>query len=94
MLAGAAFSRTGRRGQGTVPVVTERAPATPSRTAPRVEGDPFYGNDGRDFDQVEHLVTDDDPDTALCGVDQTDVPWNQGWPICEACRAVADGRMS
>jgi hypothetical protein len=93
MLAGAAFSRTGRRGQGTVPVVTERAPATPSRTAPRVEGDPFYGNNGRDFDQVEHLVTDDDPDTALCGVDQTDVPWNQGWPICEACRAVADGRM-
>jgi hypothetical protein len=74
--------------------VTERVPATPSRTAPRVDGDPLYGNDGRNFEQVEHLVTDEDPDTALCGVDQTDVPWNQGWPICEACRAVADGRMS
>jgi hypothetical protein len=74
--------------QGTVPRVTERQPMTPSRTAPRVDGDPFYGNDGRDFEQVEHLVT------ALCGVDQTDVPWNQGWPLCEACRAVADGRLS
>ena len=94
MLACAAFPLTRRRGQGTVRVVSERAPATPSRTAPRVDGDPFYGNDGRDFEQVEHLVGDEDPDTALCGVDQTDVPWNQGWPLCEACRAVADGRMS
>jgi hypothetical protein len=74
--------------------VTERAPSTPSRIAPRVEGDPLYGNAGRDFEQVEHLVSDEDPDTALCGIDQTDVPWNQGWPICESCRAVADGRMS
>ena len=39
-------------------------------------------------------LSDEDPDIALCGIDQTDVPWNQGWPICEACRAVADGRMS
>jgi hypothetical protein len=43
---------------------------------------------------VEHLVTDEDPDTALCGIDQREVPWNQGWPLCEACRAVADGRLS
>ena len=56
--------------------------------------DPLSGNGGVDFDQVEHLVLDDDPDTALCGVDQTDVPWNQGWPLCEACVAVSDGRMS
>ena len=49
---------------------------------------------GRPFEEVEHLVTDEDPDTALCGIDQTDVPWNQGWPVCEACRAVADGRLS
>jgi hypothetical protein len=94
MLAGAAFLQTPRPGQGTVSIVSERTPATPSRTAPRVEGDPLYGNDGRKFEQVEHLVTDEDPDIALCGIDQTDVPWNQGWPICEACRAVADGRMS
>ena len=54
----------------------------------------MFGSDGVDFDQVEHLVGQDDPDTALCGLDQTNVPWNQGWPLCEACAAVADGRMS
>jgi hypothetical protein len=74
--------------------MSERPSTAPLTPAPLVEGEPLYGNGGRDFDQVEHLVTDEDPDTALCGVDQTDVPWNQGWPICEACRAVADGRLS
>jgi hypothetical protein len=34
------------------------------------------------FEEIEHLVSDEDPDTALCGVDQTDVPWEQGLPIC------------
>ena len=28
------------------------------------------------------------------GVDQTNVPWNQGFPVCQACAAVAEGRMS
>ena len=74
--------------------MSERPPATPTRPAPRVEGDTLFGNHGFDFEQVEHLVGDDDPDTALCGVDQTDVPWNQGWPICEACRAISTGRLS
>lgn len=60
----------------------------------RAEDDRLYGNRGLDFEQVEHLVTDEDPDTALCGLDQTDVPWDQGWPVCEACRAIAAGRMS
>jgi hypothetical protein len=55
---------------------------------------PVRGLDGTDFEQVEHIVHDDDPDTALCGVDQTDVPWNQGWPVCQACLAVAEGRLS
>ena len=36
----------------------------------------------------------DDADTALCGVDQTGVPWDQGLPVCQACEAVARGRMS
>ena len=54
---------------------------------------PIKGFDGRPFDEVEHLVQDDDPDTALCGVDQTDVPWNQGLPVCQACVAVAEGRL-
>jgi hypothetical protein len=48
----------------------------------------------RALEDSEHLVSDDDPDTALCGVDQTDVPWNQGFPLCQACVAVAEGRMS
>jgi hypothetical protein len=46
------------------------------------------------FEEIEHLVSDEDPDTALCGVDQTDVPWEQGLPICQACVAVSQGRMS
>lgn len=66
----------------------------PARPRPRVEGDILYGNGGRAFEEVEHLVDDADPDTALCGIDQTGVPWNQGWPVCEACKAVAEGRLS
>jgi hypothetical protein len=67
--------------------VTERSFLTP-RPKPR------YGADGTEFEECEHIVGDDDPDTALCGVDQTDVPWNQGLPVCQACLAVAQGRMS
>jgi hypothetical protein len=55
---------------------------------------PVEGFDGARFDEVEHLVHDHDPDTALCGVDQTDVPWDQGLPVCQACAAVAEGRLS
>jgi hypothetical protein len=50
--------------------------------------------DGAAFEECEHIVRDDDPDTALCGVDQTGVPWNQGFRVCQACAAVAEGRMS
>jgi hypothetical protein len=46
------------------------------------------------LEECEHLVDDSYPDTALCGVDQTGVPWNQGFRICEACAAVAEGRMN
>ena len=53
-----------------------------------------FGNDGHRFEECEHIVRDDDVDTALCGVDQTDVPWNQGFPVCQACVAVAEGRLS
>jgi hypothetical protein len=65
-------------------------PAAP----PRPKTDPSRTDGARDFEECEHLVHDDDPDTALCGVDQTDVPWNQGFPVCQACMAVAQGRMS
>ena len=69
----------------------EAATTNPTRIlVPR----PIKGLDGTSFDQIEHIVRDDDPDTALCGVDQTNVPWDQGLPVCQACAAVADGRMS
>lgn len=55
---------------------------------------PKRGLDGHDFEEVEHLVDPHTPDISLCGVDQTDVPWGQGFPICEACRAVSRGQMS
>jgi hypothetical protein len=55
---------------------------------------PIRGFDGTSFDEVEHIVRNDDPDIALCGVDQTDVPWHQGLPVCQACAAVAEGRLS
>jgi hypothetical protein len=55
---------------------------------------PQRGNDGHAFEECEHIVREDDEDTALCGVDQTDVPWDQGLPVCQACLAVAEGRMS
>ena len=45
-------------------------------------------------EECEHLVRDDDPDTALCGVDQAGVPWNQGFPICQACLAVAETELA
>jgi hypothetical protein len=66
---------------------------TPTKTPPAVKGAPKPGLDGHDFDEVEHIVGDD-PDTALCGVDQTGVPWNQGLPTCQACEAIASGRLS
>lgn len=53
-----------------------------------------HGGPGSTFEQIEHLVSDSDPDTALCGVDQTGVGWNLGWPVCQACVAVSEGRMS
>lgn len=66
---------------------------TPVKT-PKIKGKPTPGCGGFDFEQIEHIVKPDDPDTALCGVDQTDVPWNMGWPPCQACMAIARGQMN
>jgi hypothetical protein len=67
----------------------------PDRAAPFAPGRFLvFGNEGHRFEECEHIVRDDDVDTALCGVDQTDVPWNQGFPVCQACVAVAEGRLS
>jgi hypothetical protein len=62
--------------------------------ASRPKAEPRRVAGGHRYEECEHIVTDEDPDTALCGVDQTGVPWNQGLPVCQACMAVAQGRMS
>jgi hypothetical protein len=62
--------------------------------APTTKPETKHGPGATSFEECEHLVSDEDPDTALCGVDQTDVPWNQGFRLCEACLAIAQGRMS
>jgi hypothetical protein len=61
---------------------------------PRPKPKPGRGTRGHRFEECEHLVSDEDPDTALCGVDQTGVPWNQGLTPCQACIAVAAGRLN
>lgn len=47
-----------------------------------------------DFEELCHLVTEEDPDTSLCGRDVSGYPWNPPWPHCEACLAVARGEMN
>lgn len=59
---------------------------------PRCANVPRRSDDG--FDELCHLVTEDDPDTALCGKDVTGYPWDPPWPRCEACIAVARGEMN
>jgi hypothetical protein len=59
---------------------------------PRCINAPGISDDG--FEELCHLVTDTDPDTALCGRDVTGYPWNPPWPRCEACITVARGQMN
>ena len=70
-------------------------PVTPTRTPnvhPRCANVPRINDDG--FEELCHIVTEQQPDTALCGKDVTDYPWNPPWPRCEACLAVVRGEMS
>lgn len=53
---------------------------------------PRIGDDG--FEELCHLVSEADPDTALCGEDVAGYPWNPPWPLCEACLAVTRGEMN
>jgi hypothetical protein len=74
--------------------VSNTAP-TPLRTPnvdPRCVNVPRHGEHG--FEELCHLVTDEDPDIALCGKDVTGYPWNPPWPRCEACLAVSRGQMN
>lgn len=64
----------------------------PPNVAPGSFSVPRIGDDG--LEELCHLVDDGDPDTALCGVDVTDYPWNPPWPLCEACLAIARGRQN
>jgi hypothetical protein len=52
------------------------------------------GRSDEGFEELCHLVTEADPDTALCGRDVTGYPWNPPWPRCEACLAVARGALN
>ena len=53
---------------------------------------PRINDDG--FEELCHLVTEQDPNTALCGKDVTGFPWDPPWPRCEACLSVARGEMN
>ena len=42
-------------------------------------------------EQICHIVTEEDPDTALCGKDVTGWPGNPPWPYCLVCLDLAGG---
>ena len=70
-------------------------PTAPTRTPnvhPGCANVPRTNGDG--FEELCHLVIEEDPDTALCGKDVTGYPWNPPWPRCEACLAVARGEQN
>jgi hypothetical protein len=57
----------------------------PTKTKPR----PTQSGPKNDGEKICHIVTDDDPDTALCGKDVTGWPWNPPWPLCVVCADLA-----
>ena len=74
-----------------VPPLAGRPAVTPN-VHPQCRNTPRTNDDG--FEELCHLVTEHDPDTALCGKDVTGYPWDPPWPRCEACLAVARGEMN
>jgi hypothetical protein len=67
-------------------------PSVAPNVHPNCVNAPRISDDG--FEELCHLVTDEDPDTALCGRDVTGYPWNPPWPQCEACLAVSRNAMN
>ena len=63
-----------------------------ARVHPACVNVPGINDEG--FEELCHLVTEHDPDTALCGKDVSGYPWNPPWPRCEACLAVARGDLN
>jgi hypothetical protein len=87
------FDRTARSPDILISVSTRAsAPVRPPNIDPHCLNTPGIGNGGAE--ELCHLVTEEDPDTALCGQDVTGYPWNPPWPRCEACMAVARGAMN
>ena len=74
------------------PMVSTARPTIAPNVHPHCISTPGRNEDG--FEELCHLVTEEDPDTALCGKDVTDYPWNPPWPRCEACLAVARGELN
>jgi hypothetical protein len=74
------------------PVASGAAPVTTPAVHPSCWNVPRTNDDG--FEELCHLVAEQDPDTALCGKDVTDYPWNPPWPLCEACVAVSRNEMN
>ena len=68
------------------------SPVTAPNVHPACVNTPRVNDDG--FEELCHLVTEQDPDTALCGKDVTGYPWDPPWPRCEACLSVARGEMN
>ena len=71
---------------------TAARPAVLPNVHPECRNLPGINDDG--FEELCHLVTEQDPDTALCGKDVTGYPWDPPWPRCEACLSVARGEMN
>ena len=64
---------------------TSQGMASPARNPTRER---VHGPSG-DGEKICHIVTDEDPDTALCGKDVTGWPWNPPWPFCVVCLDLA-----
>jgi hypothetical protein len=76
-----------------VPAVSgSAAPVRAPNVHPECRNVPGVSDDG--FEELCHLVGEEDPDTALCGKDVTGYPWNPPWPLCEACLAVSRNEMN